>query len=152
MPISSKINENTDPRPGVSQTLNDEDSLVAPVGEILHDDPVRYANELAFLNEEVEVMILPAFDPNDQAKLVDVSVNGKTFYFLRGQWRKCPRYVLEVLATAKSQAWEFGTKQAPTGATMQTQDSSYILRFPHHFKDLNPKGMAWYDSIKDRFH
>lgn len=124
---------------------------VSPIVEPVSADNIdKYAADLAFMAEPVEVLILPSYDPEDTTKLVSVSVNGQSYYFMRGQWRTCPRFVLEILATAKKQAWSFGYKKLATGQTTQYQDSSHLLRYPHQFRDKNPKGMAWYDSIKDR--
>ena len=152
MPLQTRINENTDPKPNVSQEVGDEDSLVAPVKVVNNEQLDSYARELSFLAESVEVMILPSQNQDDKTKLVDVSVNGKTYYFLRGEWRKVPRFVLEVLVTSKVEAWNFGYKQSMNGATVQTQDSWHVLRYPHIYRDANPEGVKWYDSIKDRIH
>jgi len=152
MALAPKVNEDTDPKRRYMEEVDDAESLIRPKTDATNEALDAYAKELAFLNEKVEVMILPAADPNDQAKLVDVTVNGVPYYFLRGEWRTVPRFVLEVLATAKHQAWSFGYKNALSGATVQTNDSSHILRFPHQFRDANPLGYKWYDSIKDRVH
>lgn len=149
MPIRTQVNEDTDPKKILSQEVNDAQSLVNPMPKVDNETLQAYARDLAFMNEEVEVMILPSYTQDDTTRLVTVGINGKDFYFLRGEWRKCPRYVLEVLATAKHQAWNFGYKQNMNGQTVQTQDSSHILRFPHQFRDSNPKGHEWYNSIRD---
>jgi hypothetical protein len=149
MPTYTQKNESTEPKKVHSSVVSDEESLVAPVVEAQVEELDAYAKELSFMAEEIEVMILPSYDQSDTTRLVDISVNGKSFYFIRGEWRKVPRYVLEILATAKHQAWNFGYKIAANGVTTQTQDSSNLLRYPHHFRDTNPKGMEWYNKIKD---
>jgi hypothetical protein len=152
MALTPKVNEDTDPKRRYTEEVDDAESLIRPKTDADNEVLDAYVKELAFLREKVEVMILPSADPNDQARLVEVCVNGTTYYFLRGEWRTVPRFVLEVLATAKHQAWSFGYKNAQNGATVQTNDSSHILRFPHQFRDSNPLGYKWYDSIKDRVH
>jgi hypothetical protein len=128
---------------------SEEDSLSSPIDVVEAAGIEKYAKDLAFMAEEVEVMILDSYDPEDTTKYVDISVNGKSYYFMRGEWRTCPRFVLEILATAKVQAWNFGYKRAPNGTTVQTSSSTHILRYPHHYRDKNPEGAAWYDSLKD---
>ena len=150
MPVTTRVNENTDPQRTSHVELGESESLIAQASPMENEQAVAYAKEQAFLHEEVEVMILPSQDQNDETKLVDISVNGKTFYFLRGEWRKVPRYVLEVLATAKGQMWTFAYKMSHNGATVQTQDSAFILRYPHQYRDSNPEGAKWYDSIRNR--
>jgi hypothetical protein len=149
MPTYTRKNEDTDPKPILSQEVDDKASLVNPTPAMSGEQLDDYAKTLLFMSEPVEVMIQPSHDPEDTTRLVTVSVNGKSFYFLRGEWRKCPRYVLEVIATAKHQAWNFGYKQASNGVTVQTQDSSQLLRYPHQWRDTNPKGQAWYESIRN---
>lgn len=150
MPTYAQKNESPDPKKVSSAVVSDEDSLLAPMPEVTNEQLDAYAKELAFMAEPVEVMILPSYDKNDTTRLVDISVNGDTFYFIRGEWRTCPRYVLEVIATSKHQSWNFGYKTSMNGSTVQTQDSSNLLRYPHHFRDQNPKGMEWYNKIKDQ--
>ena len=129
---------------------SDEDSLASPIVTVENNpDTAAYNKALAFLAEEVEAMILPSYDEGDTSRLVEIAVNGKSYYFMRGEWRKVPRFVLEVLVLSKREIHDFGYKQAPTGATVQTTDSHYVLRHPHHFRDMDPAGMKWYDTIKD---
>jgi len=149
MPISKQVNENTDPKTVLKEEVSDESSLIAPVTGKDNEQLDAYARELAFMAEPVEVMILPSANQEDTTRLVSIGVNGKTFYFIRGEWRTCPRYVLEVLATAKHQAWNFGYKMTPMGTTAQTQHAVDVLRYPHQFRDKNPKGIEWYNKIKD---
>jgi hypothetical protein len=150
MPTRQILNEDDSPKVVHQSEVSDEDSLKRPTVDLHVDDPVKYSKDLAFLNEEVEVMILPSYDRSDTTQLVEVSIRGKSYWFLRGQWRKVPRFVLERLATAKHQAWQFGYKQTSNGATVQTQSGSNILRYPHQFRDTNPEGQIWYDSIKEK--
>jgi hypothetical protein len=133
---------------GASFVQSEEASLESPIQTDSVGD--AYAAELAFLNETVEVQVLPSYNPEDTTRLVEIAINGKSYYFIRGEWTKCPRFVLEKLATTKKQAWSFGSRRTPDGVTVQTSDSNHILRYPHHYRDTNPKGAAWYDSLKDR--
>lgn len=128
----------------------EEDSLESPIQVIDNPDVGSLARDLAFMSEEVEVLILPSYDRGDTTRLVSVSVNGKSYYLMRGKWEKVPRFVLEIILRAKKESWQFSYKRAADGTPSDTSDSFNLLRYPHHFRDQNPKGQAWYDSIKDQ--
>lgn len=109
-----------------------------------------YARDLAFMSEAVEVMIMDTQNPNDTTRLATISNNGKPFYFFRNQWRKCPRFVLEQLARAKRESWNFSYKKNSDGSTSDINQANQILRYPHQHRDKNPKGVAWYESIRTK--
>jgi hypothetical protein len=150
MPTYTKKSEDTNPIPTGYAEQAEEDSFETPIQIINNGDVDSLARDLAFMNEPVEIMILPSHDKNDTTRLVSVSVNGKSYYMLRGEWRVVPRFVLEVIVRAKREAWQFGYRKAPDGSTFETSNSYNILRYPHHYRDKNPRGQAWYDSIKDQ--
>ena len=127
----------------------EEESFESPIQVVENDSIGDYTRDLAFMAEKVEVMVLDSHDKNDTTRLVSISVNGKSYYLLRGQWTKVPRFVLHVLATTKREQWQFGYRKAADGSTFETSTAHNVLRYPHHFRDTNPKGQAWYDSIKD---
>jgi len=112
---------------------------------------LSYAKELAFMHEPVEVLILESQNTNDTTQLVTISVNGKSHFLLRGQWKTVPRFVLEILAKSKKEAWNFSFRKNSDGSTSDVDRMSRILRYPHQWRDKNPKGATWYDSIKDSF-
>lgn len=150
MPTYTKTAESTDPILTLRTEQPEEESLESPIQVIENEDVVNYARELAFMSEPVEVMILPSHDKNDTTRLVSVSVNGKSYYMLRGEWQTVPRFVLEVIVRAKRETWQFGYRKAADGSTFETSNAYNVLRYPHHYRDKNPKGQAWYDSIKDQ--
>lgn len=145
----TRTNDNISPQRHTSYAQSEKESLEPIIQTVDNNTLAEYARDLAFMEEEVEVLILPAYNQEDTTRLVEITVNGKSFYFIRGEWRKCPRYVLAVLATSKKQAWNFGFRQAPNGVPTQTSDSQYLLRYPHQYRDQNPLGVKWYDSVKD---
>jgi len=150
MSTITKKSENTDPILTSFSEQSEEDSFTNPIQIIENDDISQYARDLAFMSEPVEVMVLPSHDKNDSTRLVSVSVNGKSYYMLRGEWQVVPRFVLEVLVRAKRETWQFGYRKAADGSTFETSNAYNVLRYPHHYRDKNPKGQAWYDSIKDQ--
>lgn len=150
MPTYTKKTEDTAPVKTNELEQPEEDSFTSPVQIVENENVDAYARDLAFMAEPVEVMVLPSHDKNDSTRLVSLSVNGKSYYLLRGKWETVPRFVLEILARAKRETWQFGYRKAADGSTFETSNSYNVLRYPHHFRDKNPKGQAWYDSIKDQ--
>lgn len=150
MPTYTKKAEDTDPLNTFSAEQAEEVSLQTPIQVINNPDVDALARDLAFMAELVEIMVLPSHDKNDTTRLVSVSVNGKSYYMIRGQWQKVPRFVLEVVVRAKRETWQFGYRKAADGSTFETSNAYNVLRYPHHYRDANPNGQAWYDSIKDQ--
>ena len=110
-----------------------------------------YARDLAFMHEPVEVMVATSQNANDTTQLIDIKVNGKSHFLIRGKWKIVPRFVLEILAKAKRESWSFAYKKNSDGSTSDTDRMSRMLRYPHQWRDENPLGAKWYDSIKDQF-
>ena len=150
MATYTKKSENTDPLLTGYMEQHEDDSFTSPIQIVENEALSSYAHDLAFMAEPVEIMVLPSHDKNDSTRLVSVSVNGKSYYLLRGEWQVVPRFVLEIIVRAKRESWQFGYRKAADGSTFETSNSYNILRYPHHYRDKNPKGQAWYDSIKDQ--
>lgn len=150
MPSYVSKSEPKDPIKVFTYEQKEEDSFESPIQVVENDAALKYAQDLAFMAEPVEVMILPSHDKNDTTRLVSVSVNGKSYYMLRGEWQMVPRFVLEIIVRAKRETWSFGYRKAADGSTFETANAYNVLRYPHHYRDKNPKGQVWYDSIKDQ--
>ena len=150
MPTYTSKNDPKDPVLTIKAEQSEEDSFESPIQIVENDNIDQYARDLAFMAEPVEVMILPSQNKDDTTRLVTVSVNGTTYYMMRGEWRIVPRFVLEVLIRSKRESWNFGYRKAADGSTFETSNAYNVLRFPHHYRDKNPRGQAWYDSIKDQ--
>lgn len=150
MPTYTSKNDPKDPVSTIKTEQPEEDSFESPIQIVENDSIDQYARDLAFMAEPVEVMVLPSQNKDDTTRLVTISVNGTTYYMVRGEWRVVPRFVLEVLVRAKRESWNFGYRKAADGSTFETSNAYNILRFPHHYRDKNPRGQAWYDSIKDQ--
>lgn len=150
MPTYTSKNDPKDPVLTIKTEQPEEDSFESPIQIVENDSIDQYARDLAFMAEPVEVMVLPSQNKDDTTRLVTISVNGTTYYMVRGEWRVVPRFVLEVLVRAKRESWNFGYRKAADGSTFETSNAYNILRFPHHYRDKNPRGQAWYDSIKDQ--
>ena len=145
-------NENTDGVKAADSIRHEDSPLIVEEGEIIAVEgqgAMAYADELAFMSEKVQVLIMDSNNPNDTTRLCPIGVNGKMYNLLRGEWSTVPRYVLEILAKTKKESWNFAYKKNIDGSTSDTNQMHRALRYPHQFKDVNPKGMAWYDSIKN---
>ena len=152
MSTNTKTNEDTDPKKAADSVRHEDSPLEVPESEIIAVEgasAMAYADQLAFMAEKVEVLVMDSQSPNDSTRLVPIGVNGKQYNLLRGQWAVVPRFVLEILAKTKKEGWNFAYKKNGDGSTSDTNQMHRVLRYPHQFRDKNPKGMAWYDSIKD---
>lgn len=150
MPTYTTKSEPKDPILTIKTEQLEEDSLESPIQVVQNENISQYARDLAFMAEPVEVMVLSSHNKDDSTRLVPISVNGKTHYLMRGEWQVVPRYILEVIIRAKRESWTFGYRIGTDGRTRETGDAQNVLRYPHHYRDKNPKGQAWYDSIKDQ--
>jgi hypothetical protein len=149
---NTKTNENTDPVKAGDSVRHEDDPLLTPDSEIIAIEgagAMAYAEQLAFMAEKVQVLVMDSQNNNDSTRLVPIGVNGKMYNLLRGEWSTVPRFILEILAKTKKEAWNFAYKKNGDGSTSDTNRMHRVLRYPHQFKDANPKGMKWYDSIKD---
>ena len=155
MPTYKRTNEDTDAKNKTIYDRDDEESLESPIKTIENENPdiaKQYADQLGFLHKKVRVRLSPTYNKEDSTRLKEFAVNGETFFFLVGEWKEVPLYVLEVLATSKPRAWEFGYKMAPNGRTVQQDYHEDSLRFPHQFQSQDPEVLNWYDSIKDNIY
>jgi len=150
--LKVKTNEDTDGVKAHESVRHEESPLEIPESEVILVEgkgAMAYAEELAFMAEKVEVLVMDSQNVNDTTRLVPIGVNGKQYNLLRGQWSTVPRFVLEILAKTKKESWNFAYRKNNDGSTSDTNQMHRVLRYPHQFKDTNPKGMAWYDSIKN---
>lgn len=151
MPIVQDKSKTAEPEKVVDTTRHESEPLEDAIQTIEGPQALDYAKELAFMHESVEVLVMDSQNQSDTTTLVDIKVNGKSYFLIRGQWKVVPRFVLEILAKSKKEAWNFSFKKNSDGSTSDVDRMSRILRYPHQYRDKNPKGAAWYDSIKDSF-
>lgn len=151
----TKVQEDTDPKATLSKEVHEEEprdtELMVPGDNADTDALDSYARDLAFMNEPVEIMILDNPDPRqDSTRLVTIGVDGIPHFLLRGEWKKVPRYVAEVIITAKKEAWTFRSKTNLDGSTSDVSNMARTQRFPYQFRDNTEKGRRWFDMIKDQ--
>jgi len=155
-PSRTRVQENTESGTTVVNTTVHEENvdrldLIRP-GEESFDQEAwdSLAGDLAFMNEPVEIMLLPNQDGmRDSARFQSIGVNGKKYYFLRGEWKTVPRFVAEAIITAKKDAWSFSYKRNPDGSTSDVNQMQRVNRWPYQFRDPTEKGTRWYDAIRD---
>ncbi len=108
---------------------------------------LKFADELAFAEELVEIMVHDTTDPKEN-KLVQVAVNGKNQYFLRGETQKVRRKYIEVLARAKKTTYTQEKYADTTGADALRNVPHTALQYPFSVvNDPNPRGAAWLRQI-----
>jgi hypothetical protein len=125
-------------------------------GSGLHIQPVsaeaagKYAEDLAFLEEEVEVMLQAQTGDGDTTRLVGpIAVNGVGIYVPRGEWVKMKRKFLGVLLTARTESWTFTAAPTPNGGAKHREYAVRNARFPiAGVRDNNPRGAGWLQHLQ----
>lgn len=104
------------------------------------------AERMAFMMEPVTVMVHESTDPND-TDLVQVSINGRTQFLLRGKPQTVKRCYVERLARAKKTAYSQNLDER-LGEAMNTMRPHHALLYPFSvIEDKNPKGGEWLRTV-----
>lgn len=107
----------------------------------------NYANDLAFAEQKVEVVVHESTDPNAEP-IVEVFNNGVRQNFIRGQAIFVKRKFVEVLARAKAtgiQTQEYADNVGDRGVRILRHTA---LKYPFSvMQDPSPKGSAWLKGI-----
>jgi hypothetical protein len=127
-------------------------------GTEIRIDPVpaeaagKYAEDLSFLNEEVEVMLQPSSNPADSTRIVGpISVNGKGIWIPRGEWVKMRRKYLGVLLSAHTDSWTFTATPTGDGGSKNQQYAVQSSRYSvAGIRDQNPKGEGWLRQLQQQ--
>ena len=107
-----------------------------------------YAEQLAFLEEPVEVMVAEPQDEKE-SNLVQLFVQGRSQMIIPGQPIIIKRKYLEVLARAKQIRYKPVVKiNDLTGAPINMMIPRLVLRYNFSvIQDKNPKGAEWLRRI-----
>ena len=107
-----------------------------------------YAEQLAFLEEPVEVMVAEPQDEKE-SNLVQLFVQGRSQMIIPGQPIVIKRKYLEVLARAKQIRYKPVVKiNDLTGAPINMMIPRLVLRYNFSvIQDKNPKGAEWLRRI-----
>lgn len=112
--------------------------------EVNNEIDMSYADDLAFMEEMVDVRVEESTDPNAEP-VVAVFNNGQSQYFVRGKTQRVKRKFVEVLARAK-QTTVNTVEDRNEGAVRLKRHTS--IRYPFSMtRDDNPKGYAWLRNI-----
>ena len=105
-----------------------------------------YLDYLAWLAQPRPVTILESNDEADMTNLVDISIQGKSYIFRRGEEKVVPRFVIAHLAQAKSDKWNFSAQADPTrpDGVRSTNNKQSIFKFPHLFSPADAREQEWY--------
>lgn len=108
----------------------------------------NYADQLAFLEEPVEVMVAEPQDEKE-SNLVQLFVQGRSQMIIPGQPIIIKRKYLEVLARAKQIRYKPVVKiNDLTGAPVNMMIPRLVLRYNFSvIQDKNPKGAEWLRRI-----
>ena len=112
----------------------------------------KYVEDLAFMEEEVELMLHPSIDPNDTTRIAGPCiVNGVGLYIPKGEWVKVKRKYLAVILRARQTNWTFTAIQGANGGTKNMEHAIQNARYSiAGIRDMNPKGAGWLQSIQSR--
>jgi len=105
------------------------------------------AQELAFNEEMVEVMLHESTDPNAENP-VFTSCNGRTQFFFRGQVQQVRRKYIGILATVKEHNMSTPNYTAQDGSRAMGIKRTSSLKYPFSvISDTNPRGAAWLKAL-----
>lgn len=100
-----------------------------------------------FMSELVEVLIYEPFNAGEE-KVVQLAVNGKNQFVIRGKPQKIKRKYVEVLARARKVGVTADGYKDGRGEAKNTVQISSGLQYPFQvIEDRNPKGPAWLRQI-----
>lgn len=126
----------------------DVDTSVPEIEIVEGPGAMAKAEELAFMEEPVEVMVMESTDPNAE-QLVQLSVNGRNQFVPRGIPVKMRRKFVGVLAATKQTSYTQQKRIDPrNGNVSMTMDPHTALRYPFTvISDQNPRGGDWLKKV-----
>ena len=130
------------PATGKAEVISESELVIATNLE------KSYAEQLAFLEEPVEVMVAEPQDEKE-SNLVQLFVQGRSQMIIPGQPIIIKRKYLEVLARAKQIRYKPVVKiNDLTGAPVNMMIPRLVLRYNFSvIQDKNPKGAEWLRRI-----
>lgn len=100
-----------------------------------------------FMNEPVEVLVYEPFESGHE-KVVQLGVNGKNQFVIRGNPQVIKRKYVEILARARKVGVTADGYKDGRGEARNTVQISSGLQYPFQvIADSNPKGPAWLKQI-----
>lgn len=100
-----------------------------------------------FMQEPVEVLVYEPFEAG-QERVVQLAVNGRNQFVIRGVSQMIKRKYVEVLARARKVNVSADGYKDPTGEAKNSVRISSGLQYPFQvIMDKNPKGPSWLKQI-----
>ncbi len=123
------------------------DELSKPKIELVDGrKPQSWIDEMAFMNEEVTVMVHESTDKQSNP-FPEVWVNGRVQRFVRGNEQRVKRCFVERLARAKLTTFENVKTKNPDGDDVYVYPSHTGLVYPFAVINDTEKGKAWLKRI-----
>lgn len=117
------------------------------VDEIEHVPDMTLADQLAFMEEPVTIVVMSSGDQNE-AGLVQVAVNGITQFIKRDEPITVKRKYVERLARCKKTDFHQALDDSQGEVSFNVLNRRHSLRFPFSvIQDQNPKGAGWLKQI-----
>ncbi len=128
--------------------INEIGSGVPEIEMIERNLDSKLIEDEAFMNEPVTIMIADTTDENDADVLVQVAVNGRNQFFVRGQAQTVRRCFVERLARAKKTGYSQNLDERLGEDKFNRMRAHNTLRYPFTvLEDRNPKGGPWLKAI-----
>ncbi len=108
---------------------------------------MAYAEEIAFMEELVEIVVHPSSDKNAENP-VKVAVNGRNQFIFRGKKQTVKRKFVERLARAKPESFVQPGLGNDDPQVHNRLVSTTALAYPFSIlRDSNPRGADWLDKV-----
>lgn len=100
-----------------------------------------------FMNEPVEIFLYEGMEDHDEP-IVQLAVNGKNQFVIRGRTQTVKRKYVEVLCRAKAVRVSASGRIRNDGEAQNIVNINKSLQYPFQvIQDRNPKGPAWLRQI-----
>lgn len=103
----------------------------------------EWVANMAFMQESVEVQIAETHDEQAE-KVFEININGRPFFFMRGETKVIPRYVADHMLRMKTTRYSQKEVFDAEGTKDIVHPSTSSLKYPFMItRDDNPMGRAW---------
>jgi len=114
----------------------------AKIAETPMDDDYR-AN-MAFMQENVDIMVPETDDPQAE-HIFEININGRAFFFRRGENKTVPRYVADHMLRMKRTIYVQKDAVNADGVKDILHQSRTSLKYPFMLvRDASPNSQAWF--------
>lgn len=128
---------------GDSSTALDKNDF-SRITDVPMDD--EWLSMMAFMQENIEIRIPESTDKKTE-QMFEININGKPFFFRRGENKVIPRYVADHLLHMKETAYEHREMQNEQGVKDIVYDGRTHLKYDFMIvRDPNPIGPRWYQA------